>query len=184
MDTREIVDILKHMTCTKGKALNERNYGVYPCDHLPNNIRKPAFVVANTDPARRPGTHWISFYIPKRGPIEYFDSFGGQPRNKYFREFMKNHSKQYVWNTKRLQSNTTSVCGHYCCMYLYHRCSGRSMETFLEKFNNKNYIANDLTVLNLYSKISPNVKKSDYMDVQTGGLNICNQSCKPKRKKR
>lgn len=169
------------MTCSVNKT--KKNYGVFPCDHLPKNVQKPAFIVANTDPAHKPGTHWVAFYVPKRGPLEYFDSFGGQPRNKYFREFIKRHSKQSVWNGKRLQSDFTSVCGHYCCMFLHHRCSGRSMASFVKKFSNTKFKANDLAVLNLYSKISPNLRKPDYMSLQTGGLTTCNQSCKPKRKK-
>lgn len=182
MDTRQILDILQNIMCAGGRK-KKKNYGVYPCDHLPLNLKKPAFIVANTDPAHKPGMHWVAFYIPKRGPVEYFDSFGLQPRNKFFREFIGAYGRQSIWNKKRLQSDYTSVCGHYCCVYLHHRCSGRSMESFTRLFNSENFKENDLKILNLYSKISPDFRKTEYMNyLQTGGFSLCNQSCKPKRK--
>lgn len=183
MDTRQILNFLENIICTNRKK-KKKNYGVFPSDHLPVNVLKPAFIIANTDPSYKPGTHWVAFYVPKKGPIEYFDSFGLQPRNKFFRKFINTNSTQSVWNKQRLQSDHTSVCGHYCCVYLHHRCSGRSMASFVKKFN-KNYKENDLKVLNLYSKIAPNFRKSDYINyMQTGGFNLCIQSCKPKKKQK
>lgn len=185
MDTREILNSLQNIACTSSQKNKRKNYGVFPCDHLPQNIKKPAFIVANTDKANKPGTHWVAFYVPQRGPTEYFDSFGLAPRNKYFKEFIEDQSKnQPIWNKKRLQSDFTSVCGHYCCVYLHHRCNGRSMESFIKKFSGKNYEQNDLKVLNMYSKITPNFNKSDYVNyLQTGGFNLCIQTCKPKKRK-
>lgn len=185
MDTREILSGLQHIACTASKR---KNYGVFPSDHLPQNIKKPAFIVANTDKSNEPGTHWVAFYVPVRGPIEYFDSFGMAPRNKYFKKFLKEQSqkkKQAIWNRKRLQSDFTSVCGHYCCVYLHHRCMGRSMASFVGKFNSKNYKENDLKILNMYSKITTDLKKSDYGKyLQIGGFNLCMQTCKPRKTKK
>lgn len=181
MDTRQIITFLEKIICT-GKQKKKKNYGVFPSDHLPMDVVKPAFIIANTDPSDEPGTHWVAFYMPKTGPVEYFDSFGMQPRNKFFRKFINIHSKRSIWNKQRLQSDHTSVCGHYCCVYLHHRCSGRSMASFLKKFNAINYKENDLKVLNLYSKIAPSFRKTNYMNyMQTGGFKLCIQSCKPKK---
>ena len=40
--------------------------GVFSSDTLPTNIKKrPAIIVANTDPSDRGGEHWICIYVDK-----------------------------------------------------------------------------------------------------------------------
>ena len=63
--------------------------GVFSSDHLPQLPVKhrPAAFVVNTDPSRRPGEHWIALYLPTRGPVEYFDSYGKPPKVDSIRTF-------------------------------------------------------------------------------------------------
>ena len=77
--------------------------GVCSADELPNKVqRRPRLYVVNSDKREQPGTHWMLFYFPKKGPSELFDSLGRAP-NFYHGRFktvlMKNGPK-YVYNNK------------------------------------------------------------------------------------
>jgi len=52
MNTEKINNVLKRL-CT------ENFDGVFSVDNLPE---KPRLLVANTDPANRPGRHWVCIY--------------------------------------------------------------------------------------------------------------------------
>lgn len=119
MNTFEILEVLKGNSVT-----SEKFYGVFPCNHLPEKIVKPALIIGNTDPSWKRGRHWAAFHFPKKGPAEYFDSFGGHPTNKYFIRFLKRNSVSYNVNTKRLQGDFSSTCGFYCFIFVYWCCFG------------------------------------------------------------
>lgn len=176
------------------KNVNNAFYGVFPSDRLPQHvIDRPAYIVANTDPAHKSGTHWVAFYIPKRGNIEYFDSFGKRPEDKNFLKFIRNNkakNKCFKHNSKCLQSDYSSLCGHYCCVYLIHRKNGRSLKHFLSNFQRKNRDMNDQIIARMYKNIfvkeKTNVKRRK-RERQTGGQSkkiikcpsiICNQICR------
>lgn len=126
--------------------------GVYACDRLPRKIiSKPCFLIINTDPANKPGTHWIAIYIPKKGKAEYFDSYGNPPYIKLVINFMLRHSIGYKYNTNQLQSMFSSCCGIYCCEYVLHRCLGYSLKSFLSKFT-KSTIQNDRKIIYSFQK--------------------------------
>lgn len=112
--------------------------GVFASDKLPRRIlEKPSCLIVNTDPANKPGTHWVAIYIPPRGPYEYFDSFGLKPQVKNIKNFILKNSKNYTSNSKQLQSIFSMACGNYCCEYLLHRCQGKTMKQFLKKYVNE-----------------------------------------------
>ena len=48
--------------------------GVYSRKHLPNKIKKRAYVI-NLDEYENTGTHWVSLFA-KANEVIYFDSFG------------------------------------------------------------------------------------------------------------
>lgn len=161
MNTIEIAHLLKSHHIT-----NKFFKGVFPCNQLPRKIKKPACIIANTDPAHKSGTHWVAFYFPRKGPAEYFDSYGKYPNNSFFQKFLLTNSNMFVCNKQRLQGTLSQVCGHYCCVYLYFRCKGQSLKKFLKQFSLKNYELNDKEIMNLYCKIY----------LKNGGI-YCNQSC-------
>lgn len=96
MNTYQLYNVLSKNDKTK------KNFkGVFPSDDLPaKKLRKPAFVVANTDDRYSPGEHWICFYFPKQkgSPGYYFDSISVGPLNEHFIKFLKT-------NCKRIYSN-------------------------------------------------------------------------------
>ena len=84
--------------------------------------------VANTDPSTLPGYHWVAFVVFADRPsvIYFFDSFG-MPLSSYDDLYQTCLNKGYFSdthivasvNTRSLQGPTSSVCGHYCVLFLY-----------------------------------------------------------------
>lgn len=165
MNTIELVNALKNNNVTK-----KHFKGVFPCDKLPQQVKKPACIIANTDPSYKSGTHWVAFYFPRKGPAEFYDSFGNYPFNIFFQAFLLRNAKSFINNRKRLQSPFSSTCGHYCCVYLYSRCKGKELWSFLKQFSSLNLKGNDAKIMDLYRKV---YKRNS----QRGGV-YCNQICK------
>ena len=90
--------------------------GVFACDELPDVKMRPSVIVVNTDPARRPGQHWICIYFDGGGHGEFFDSFGAPPK-LVFERYMEKNCAAWTFNRKRMQSIVSRFCGHYCIWY-------------------------------------------------------------------
>ena len=97
--------------------------GVFARDELPDVSReiRPWCLILNTDPKDKPGTHWLALYSPRNGPREFFDSFG-LPPSTYSLESLDPLHLLYSF-----QSPSTSVCGHYCIVYLFLRSRNKSL---------------------------------------------------------
>lgn len=153
----------------------KRNFkGVFPADKLPKRLKKPAMLIANTDPSSKPGSHWVAFHIPVKGPIEFFDSTGRGPESDHFKSFLRKNGKKLLCNKNRLQSLFSTTCGNYCGVFLYLRSNNISFKKFLSLFSN-DYSKNDSDIYEMYRKIFGSKKK-----IQIGGNPIiCNQTCAP-----
>ena len=90
--------------------------GIYACDQLPNSVMRPSVIVVNTDPASRPGHHYICMYFDEDGHGEFFDSFGMLPK-RVFKRYMDRHCDAWTFNKKQMQSLVSRFCGHYCIWY-------------------------------------------------------------------
>ena len=132
---------------SRDKFVKESFLDVYSSDNLPVEITKhPACFVANLDSSSGPGTHWVVFYLPAPGQLEFFDSYGNTPA--YYVGPISNFQSKFNYmnyNPLRLQSNSTAVCGQYCVYYLYFRCRGKTLMNILSSFVTKN-ICNDKLV--------------------------------------
>ena len=97
--------------------------GVFPRNRIPTipDNETLSFVV-NTDPAHKPGKHWVAFYINKN-TVYYFDSYGLPPKG--FGKILTSRSKRKYF-TKRLQGNGKQ-CGHYCLFFLLHISHGEKL---------------------------------------------------------
>ena len=143
----------------RGNKNTKKNFlGVFSADNLPVIQRKPCSLVVNTDVSSKPGEHWVSMFIPKRGALEYFDSFGREPHIKQHIEFIENNCNEYRFNAASLQSRESSLCGHYCLMYIFHRSIGKSMKNFVDKFPNSNHYSNDAKLMLMFRKVFGNVR--------------------------
>lgn len=121
--------------------------GVVPADCLPSvsclqDILRSAVLccfVANTDPAKLPGKHWVLFVASSvRGAIqlEYFDSYG-LPMALYTDVYNDCVRKRLlplikVYSTLSLQDVSSSVCGHYCILFAHFRAMGHSYKFTLD----------------------------------------------------
>ena len=120
--------------------------GVYPRDRLPRTVKTyPSAYVWNTDPHTTNGEHWISVFLDECGRGEYFDPYGFPPLYQTFRNFLNKHCTSWTFNDMQLQGLTSSVCGHYCVLYLLHRCRGLSLKTVTDMFG-ANVEDNDVLV--------------------------------------
>ena len=142
MDTQQITQVLSTNNITKNAYL-----GTFPCDKLPTKIdRIPFAVVVNTDVHTKPGTHWTAIYLPSvKEPIEYFDSYGGEPTNKYIVKFLK-MVDQYSYNSRRVQHLFSTACGQHCIYFISNRCKGMSYNNIMNTYNHEGYSKNDKMV--------------------------------------
>lgn len=130
MDTEELTSIFR-----ADPFVSPTFQGVFPSDQLPGKIRFPCSIVANTDPADRPGEHWVAYYFDKMGNAEYFDSYGFAPFGN-LEAFFKKHGKNHKYNNLSLQGESDS-CGHYCVIYLARRNRGSSIKQIVSSYFGK-----------------------------------------------
>lgn len=149
MNTLEIVHALS--------GVRAESVGVYAADRIPRALSLPAAIVANTDAADKPGSHWVAFFINTAGRGIFFDSYGMPPTSPYHLDRLKRNCKSFRWNKKQLQSFDSKVCGEYCVMFLRHMCSGSNLRAFCKIFSN-NYHQNDRLVSKFYKSISKKLK--------------------------
>ena len=122
--------------------------GVWAVDLLPPSHR-PGIYICNTATSQDPGEHWIAFYFPSHGPVEFFDSMGHVPEyyQVAFQYFMIQEGRDYLYNCKQIQNYGTSTCGYYCLYFAAQRCRGQSMIDIVKSFDSENLTLNELKVV-------------------------------------
>lgn len=145
MNSLELINSLASDNfCKKG------HIGVYAADTLPSALKLPALFIANTDVQSLPGSHWVAFHIDSGRHCEFFDSFGGQPIIPEHMRFLAQTCKSWSHNNMSLQGFTSTVCGHYCVMFLAYKARGLSMDSFLSLFERNQSVFNDKLVNQMY----------------------------------
>ena len=145
--------------------------GVYPSDRLPKLQTLPSCLIANTDPAGKPGKHWVALYVCTDGTGEFFDSYG-RPPTPNFAKFLRKYCNSINHNSVRVQGPLSSSCGQFCIYYLAHRVRGRTMKKIVNDFCT-DLVLNDIYAAE-YVRRNFNVK-SDAYDFD---FSVC-QCCKP-----
>jgi hypothetical protein len=149
MNTTQVAEFLK-----KDKYTKKIFKGVLPIDHLPlKYIRRPSCFIVNTGRSDTEGEHWVALYLPVKGPIEYFDSYGYLPINKEIYTFFKLNQKKFIYNRFNIQSDKSTNCGKYAIFYLYMRCRRFSLYKFIQFFVKHKYI-NDKIISKIFTKIN------------------------------
>ena len=131
MNTFQIYKVLK-------KDLKTREYfsGVFARDQLPTKVKWPSCMVINTDKSNEPGEHWLAVYYDKDGNCDFFDSYGNSPSKFNLKKYFETTSISINYNNKKIQGFFSDYCGHYCLIFLYLRCRGKSLESIENLFNN------------------------------------------------
>ena len=155
--------------------------GVFSCDQLPKNKSIPSAIVANTDPIKSSGQHWIAMYLPANSHPMYFDSYGLPPQQKEFKKFLKTCD----YNDIQIQNPFSSTCGQHAIFFLAMACRGHTMKNIQDVFNSKNLEENDLMVtdfVNTNYSVKTDVHDFDFIsnqickamkDVKINGKHVC-----------
>ena len=134
----------------------ERNYGgIYACDKIPNNLCKTCDfgIICNLSKSTSLGTHWIAIFMPREGMcLEYFDSYGLPPNNKFILSFLGENNLSYCYNRGQIQKFGSDECGEYCIFFLLLRFSGVEFEKIINIFTN-DLEQNDEFVSNIINRL-------------------------------
>ena len=106
-------------------------------DELPSHVATyPNAFIVNTDERDEPGEHWIAVYLPSPQKAEFFDSYGHAPC--YFNDKLCHFLSSYDihYNTRVFQGPLSTVCGHYCVLFILHRARGVSFSNILNILDN------------------------------------------------
>lgn len=149
MDAHEINSILTRHWSSRSTFL-----GTFPCDKLPTNIGQSVFgLVVNTEDHTQPGGHWLAIYSSSLlEPVEYFDSYGNEPTNKYIKDFIQNTPNRLQQHSgKQVQQVFSASCGLHCVYYLVNRCMGIAYQDILNTYSNTKLSEND-NMVNAFCK--------------------------------
>lgn len=133
MNTAEIDCVLRRLLENR-----KANFvGVFAADMLPIRSSKqqqkqqfsyPYCFVINTDPANKPGEHWVAAYADSPTQLEFFDSYG-LPVTAY--SHIRGLHNVSSFNQVSLQPIASQTCGHFCIYYLNLRTKGRSLDSIV-----------------------------------------------------
>lgn len=126
--------------------------GVYALDTIPSSLCEPSTYICNLDTSDKPGSHWVSFYVPplRTEPVEYFDSYGLQAPSDIERRFLSGRPcSYYLYNNRMLQSLSSAVCGQYALYFIWQRPIQLDMDRVLNIFDSDIHLYNDLIVNSL-----------------------------------
>ena len=122
------------------RCLEHEGGGVYAADAL--LYLKPqrwSFVVVNTSESKSTGSHWVAIYLPEEGPVEFFYFLGRAPGHyhTYFKFFLLQFGRGYLWNKIAYQASDTILCGEYCLYCGYYRSRNLSIRQVLKTIRPK-----------------------------------------------
>ena len=146
MEFVALSDEALRLLCLDDPYLKRVFRGVYPEDRLPpkpSHTTRNAYIV-NTDPLGEPGEHWLALWC-ENNECEFFDSYG-LPIAFYDIREVKTWLEQWktVWRSdKSLQAFNSNACGHYALLYLKAKSRGQSLEEFLSKYTEGDFVDND-----------------------------------------
>jgi hypothetical protein len=141
MNSAEIDCVLRRLLL--GKPV--KFLGVFAADKVPKRISQyPFCCVINTDPASKPGEHWVACYAESASTLEFFDSFGLPPSTYPHIRGLRNVK---FFNNVSLQSMFSRACGPYCVFYISQRSKGISSPCIIARISKLNPLQRDSAVV-------------------------------------
>ena len=128
---------------------NKTFKGVFPCNRIPKQkFKLPYAFVINTDPASKPGTHWVALFVDDYNHAEFFDSFGRYLTNKYIVDFIDDNCASACWNTACIQSDLSVKCGQFALGFIKARLQGIDADQFISLFtqDEEKLLQNDIII--------------------------------------
>lgn len=121
--------------------------------------KKPFGWIMNTDPAGKPGTHWVAIIVKPNDSVNYYDSFG-MPAPP---DIAKNLKKvvditkpttlmKFKENKIKSQSVTSDNCGWFCMKFISDMLSGKP---FIECTGFSNVIKGEKEIEQFKKKFRP-----------------------------
>ena len=140
-------------------ALKGTIIGVFAADRLPTRLPSAPFgFIANTDIHSKPGQHWCAFFCNCKGHVDFFDTYARTPaqNSQHFQQWLDTNANTVQINRAQIQSDSSSLCGLYCILFLHERLMGYSFQDFINIFSSSNLNVNDNfvaeTMLSAYSE--------------------------------
>lgn len=164
MNTQQVDQVLRAALPNTVRML-----GTFAADQLPKTLPayERAVFIANTDPARLPGEHWVGFYSsPRERLLEFFDSCAHDP-SAYVHLRIPFPTTSITCVLKRpVQSLTSAACGQHCIHFLARRANGTPLHAILRNYDFSKLTLNDANARKFVHKVSKYVR-------QTGGRATC-----------
>ena len=149
--------------------LNPYFVGVLAADRVPPLSKQgPHALIVNTDPAGKPGEHWLACII-RWGCCEVFDSFALPLRHYPTLQPLWQRWSKLVTSNKPLQALDTFTCGHYATLFLKARARNESFEDFLAPWSAHNFVLNDQKA---GEKIDQLIKKNCFYRILKGSNHV------------
>lgn len=127
--------------------------GVYSRDQLPRRLyRFPCSFIVNTDKQNEPGEHWLAFYYDENRHATFFDPCGLSPSVYGLEAFLHRTANTWTYNSKRIQSFFSVLCGQICLFFIYFKSKRFSLNYITSLFSN-NYEDNEKIILNFFKNL-------------------------------
>lgn len=166
MDSRQIYSILKG-----DQDVASLNFlGVFPIDLIPTTALKfPCCLVINTKPSTHPGEHWVAVVKTEENNGIYFDSYGSSTYNLPEIGELFETCIDWSYNSVRLQSSYSTVCGQYTIFTIVHLAKGYTLNHITTLLNDcGDLYSNDAFIFNYiknkYSDLNLNMNELQVVD--------------------
>ena len=157
MDSNEIL--------RAAKELNIPNFlGVFAADQIDSIKSKHlGTLIVNTEPSHLNGQHWISLCICEKEIFLYDPLSLDFHMSKYIRTFLIRMHRHFNFNTMKVQTNDSEMCGYHALVFCYIMSKGKCrhrFQSFLKSFQPYNVIKREQLSMNYYTIFKENESKS------------------------